>query len=196
MKGFVLAGGLSTRMGRDKALLPFRGRLLIEHAVELLVSVGLDPHIAGSRPDLRRFAPIVEDLHSGAGPLGGIEAALSNVAEAALFLPVDLPLLPPEFLRLLLARVGLTGAAATIPTIAGQPQPLCAVYSRTLLPRISAALAQGDGKVMRVVTGLRTDLFSVESVATAQENFGLPSPPHQWFTNVNSPDDLARAGTA
>ena len=121
MNGYVLAGGRSTRMGRDKALLLWNGHPLIAHAVDLLRSAGVEPHIAGSRPDLGAFSPIIYDLHPGCGPLSGIEAALARCAEdAALFIPVDLPLLPYEFLREMIERAAITGAVATIPTLLGE----------------------------------------------------------------------------
>lgn len=196
MNAFVLAGGQSTRMGRDKALLTVGGLPLIEHALNKLRSLGFSPRIAGSRPDLARFAPVVTDSYPQQGPLGGIEAALAaSDAEQNLFLPVDLPWLPIEFLRWMADRVGLTNALATVPRLQGLPQPLCAVYSRAMLPHVQAALASGDAKVMRAVghaasaTGLRIDSFDVESVAAAQD-WPQPLPLHRWFHNLNTPADF------
>lgn len=202
MNAFVLAGGKSTRMGRDKALLEWRGRPLVEHALGKLRALGMPAHLLGTRPDLARFAPVIPDNFPDRGPLGGIEAALGFTdTELNLFLPIDLPLLPVEFLRWLIARAELTQAAATLPRVEGRPQPLCAVYHRGLLPGIQSALQQGDGKVMRVVeqsaeqAGLRTDLFDVEAVAAAQlESGGWPGsiPTHLWFENLNAPGDLEK----
>jgi molybdenum cofactor guanylyltransferase len=199
---FVLAGGRSTRMGRDKALLEWQGRPLIQHALEKLRSLGLEPAILGSRPDLERFAPVLADNLPGLGPLGGIEAALSLTdAQLNLFLPVDLPLLPLEFLRWIIARASLTQAAATIPQVESRPQPLCAVYSRELLSGIRSSLHQGDAKVIRAIenavrnAGLRIDRFDVESIAAAQADpspWPRTIPVHRWFENLNSPRDLAR----
>ena len=56
MNGFILAGGRSTRMGSDKALLNYAGRPLIAHAVAVLQDAGLTPHILGTRPDLAGYA--------------------------------------------------------------------------------------------------------------------------------------------
>ena len=93
--GFVLAGGQSSRMGRDKALVHLAGKPLIEHALGILLNAGLPAAIAGGKPALAAFAPLVEDRHSAQGPLGGICAALAAThARFAVFLPVDLPLIP------------------------------------------------------------------------------------------------------
>lgn len=199
MNGFVLAGGLSTRMGRDKALLELGDRPLIEHALEKLRALGFSPRIVGSRSDLAVFAPVIPDINPQLGPLGGIEAALAASDSAQnLFLPVDLPWLPVEFLRWMVDRVEQTDALATIPRLQGQPQPLCAVYSRTLLPHVQAALATHDAKVTNAVeraknaTGLCVDTFDVESIAASQ-SWDPTLPVHKWFDNINTPAEFERA---
>jgi molybdopterin-guanine dinucleotide biosynthesis protein A len=193
VNGFVLAGGRSSRMGRDKALLAYAGRPLIEHAVSILTGAGLTPHILGLRPDLADYAPIIEDLRPGSGPLGGLEAALTfSKTELNVFLPVDLPLLPSSFLRYLLERAAITGAAATVPTLGGRPEPLCAVYRRELLPGIADALESGEYKVMRAIENAagEMDRFSVEAVIAARDDWAT-GPPHRWFQNMNTPADMA-----
>lgn len=196
MNGFVLAGGRSTRMGKDKALLPYGGRPLVQHAVCLLRSAGLEPHIVGSRPDLSVYAPVVEDLHAGYGPLGGIEAALaSSMSEWNVFLPVDLPLLPAVFVRYLIKRSAITGAVTTIPTVTGRPEPLCAVYRRDLLTGIRASLEARKYKVMDAIENAvrpdQLDLFSVEAVAATRDDWPVDLPLGRWFQNLNTPSDLA-----
>jgi molybdopterin-guanine dinucleotide biosynthesis protein A len=207
-------------MGRDKATLRFQGQPLIAHAVAHLRAAGCHPVIAGSRPDLEPYSPVLPDLHPGCGPLSGIEAALaagasavlpqcstwntpgpslgrSPASSAVLFLPVDLPLLPVSFLLLLLERAERTAALATIPLLGGRPQPLCAVYRTELLPGITAALESGEYKVMRVLESLlpprESDLFAVESVLSARQHLlhHEAQPLHRWFANLNTLADLA-----
>jgi len=199
VNAFILAGGQSTRMGRDKALLALGGRQLIEHALDKLRVLGFSPLIAGSRPDLAHFAPAISDNFPNAGPLGGIEAVLAATnTEQNLFLPVDLPWLPVELLRWIIDRAEITNAVATVPRLQGRPQPLCAIYSTALLPHLRAALAAGDAKVMHAVeraanaTSLRIDSFDVESIAAAQ-SWGQPIPLHRWFENINTPADFEKA---
>lgn len=186
-------------MGRDKALLELCGRPLIEHALEKLCELGFQPRIVGSRPDLSGFAPVIPDNSPRTGPLGGIEAALGVTdGEQNLFLPVDSPWLPVEFLRWMVDRAAQTSALATVPLLQGQPQPLCAVYSKGLLPHVRAALSEGDAKVIRAVeraakaTGLPIDAFNVESIAAAQ-SWRQPVPLHHWFENLNTPADIQKA---
>jgi len=209
MRAFVLAGGRSTRMGRDKALLEVDGRPLIVHALEKLRALGLDPRICGSRPDLEGFGEVIPDRFPESGPLAGIEAGLAGVAagedELNLFLAVDLPLLPVEFLRWMIERAEASGAVATIPRAEGREQPLCAVYSRRLQPGLRLALEAGNRKVMRAMSeaaagmGERLDVFDVERVAAALRTGVWPADPEwksvpvrTWFRNVNTPEELAR----
>jgi molybdenum cofactor guanylyltransferase len=200
-ESWVLAGGRSTRMGRDKALLPFSGRPLIERALDKLRALPLllPPRIAGSRPDLAQFAAVVEDLHPGCGPLSGIEAALTAASQPLnLFLPVDLPLLPAAFLSLILVRAGITGALVTFARVAGRAQPLCAVYHRALVPHVTASLLRGEYKVtIMLENALREtphgmDIFDLELLtATCPELLDESVvPAHLWFQNCNSPQEL------
>jgi molybdopterin-guanine dinucleotide biosynthesis protein A len=198
-------------MGRDKALLEYAGQPLVEHAVRLLKSAGLEPHIVGSRTDLTHYAPVIPDLRETCGPLGGIEAALTATSSNwNVFIPVDLPLLPPIFVCYLQERAAVTRAEATIPTLMGKPEPLCAVYHRDLLGGIKNALEAGDYKAMRGIEKAvkkSIDKFSVEAVAAARDDWFTPTfsateaermghtqahvPLHRWFQNINTPSDLA-----
>ena len=194
MNAFVLAGGQSTRMGRDKALLVVHGRTLVEHMVEKLHGLGLTARICGSRPDLAQFAEVVADNFAQCGPLAGIEAALAvSDSEMNLFVPVDLPGLPAEFLHWLMARAETSQAVATIPRFGDRLQPLCAVYSRRLLGGIRDALSAGRRKVMDAVGGSASALgepldgFDVESVAASgQAEWPMEPRLAEWLRNVNT----------
>lgn len=199
-EAFVLAGGKSTRMGQDKARLQLAGRSLLELALEKLRTLPLAaaPRIAGAALE---HAGAVADLHPGCGPLSGIEAALAASAQALnVFLPVDMPLLPPGFLLWMLRRAQITGALMTVGRINGLPQPLCAVYHKHLLSHITASLLAGDHKVMPVVTAAASghgsrlgniDLFDVERVGSAQPFDLSPLPLYRWFHNCNTPSDIS-----
>ena len=73
---FILAGGNSTRMGRDKAFVMLQGRTLLARALEVCRTVTSDVRIVGDRKKFAPFAPVVEDVFPGCGPLAGIHAAL------------------------------------------------------------------------------------------------------------------------
>jgi molybdenum cofactor guanylyltransferase len=197
VNAFILAGGQSTRMGRDKALLQIDGTPLVQRMVELLRGLDLNPRICGSRPDLARFAEIVPDNFPQCGPLAGIEAALSVTdSDLNLFVPVDLPGIPYGFLRWMMARSERSLAVATIPHYGARLQPLCAVYSRRLQESLRRSLASGNLKVMVAIReaaqalGESVDEFNVESIAaTSPAEWPQDSGPAAWFSNMNTPAD-------
>ena len=202
--GFVLAGGESRRMGRNKALVEFAGEPLILRALKLLRDAGFEPRIAGARAELERFAPVIADAEPGRGPLGGVCAALSACPEPrALFIPVDLPLLPASLLSFLARRAAFTAAVVTVTSVSGFAQTFPAFVDRAALPGLEDALRQGSGGCYSAfeaaALGLQQHVavVSVEYLAQAgQVTHPADVPPAMWFLNVNSPADLARAEAA
>jgi molybdenum cofactor guanylyltransferase len=209
--GFVLAGGQSSRMGRDKALVEFAGRPLIAHALSLLHQAGLNAAVAGSRPDrksdlkseLDSFAPIIDDRESGRGPLAGVCAALARTsARRAVFLSVDAPLLPASLLAYLLRSACVTESAVTLASVNGRAQTFPAVLDRRILPILQAQLDAGRLGCLAAFETAAATLnqpvhaipveYAVQSGHVAHPR-GLPAA--QWFLNLNTPADLVRAET-
>jgi len=199
--GFVLAGGRSSRMGTDKALVAFHGQPLVVHALGILREAGLSASIAGSRSALSAYAPVVEDAESGLGPLGGICAAMaSTAARWTVFVPVDLPLLPASLVRYLVNNARLTGRAITIASVDGFSETFPAVLERAVLPGLQSELDAGRGgcfsafQAAAAVRGEAVNVLAAELLAKAGEVVhpgGLPV--EIWFSNINSVEDLRRA---
>jgi len=199
--GFVLAGGRSSRMGADKSLVPFCGRPLLVRALETLRQAGLPATIAGARSALSDFAPLVEDLEPHRGPLAGICAALASCTERwAVFVPIDLPLLPASLLEYLLHHARVTGGAVTIASVNGFAQTFPLVVDRVVLPALELELAHGRGGCFSAFQAATAGLLQAMSVIPAEvlaqtgqaaDPRGLP--PIRWFLNVNAPEDLRRA---
>jgi molybdopterin-guanine dinucleotide biosynthesis protein A len=200
-EAFVLAGGRSTRMGKDKSLLRVGGETLLEGALSRLRREGFSPRISGNAPELARFAPLVADRRPGCGPLSGVDACMAaSEAELNLFVAVDLPYLPEGFLSWLVERAQRSGAWATIPMAGGRPEPLCAVYHRGVKPGIETALEGGRYSMMAALeepcrAGGGCDLFALESVRAAEgvHMDWLPPVLERVFLNCNTPGDLQRA---
>lgn len=199
--GFVLAGGRSERMGRDKAMIEFAGRTLAERAVELLQRAGLSAMIAGARSELGAFGPMIADQADGEGPLRGVCSALASTgAELAVFIPVDLPLLPASLLARLLADARITGASVTLTSVNGFAQTFPVVLRTALLPLLHKeqnssrrgcfaafqAAAKELGEAVRVIPA--------EMLAQAGQVVDQNAVPvYRWFLNVNTPSDVERA---
>ena len=185
--GYVLAGGKSSRMGKEKALIQLGGRPLIAHAVAKLRDVCSEVSILGSNLDLAAYGPLVPDLHPGRGPIGGIEAALAHSQfDWSLLAPVDVPFLPAQFLRDWVERVTASDFfRAAIFEVGGKPQPGVLLIHRSTRPSISAAIERGEYKLLPALSAAASGLsLDVERVGSACES---------WFTNVNTPEDLDRA---
>jgi molybdopterin-guanine dinucleotide biosynthesis protein A len=199
--GFVLAGGRSSRMGSEKALVEFAGEPLVVHALRTLRLAGVTGSIAGARLPLECFAPVVADTEPDRGPLGGICAALASTeANWAVFLPVDLPLLPALLVTFLLQEAQDEGTAVTVASVDGFAQTFPAVVRRAALPWLRAALQSGRGgcfaAFQAAAEGLRKSIHVVpiERVVKEWELALLKELPVQyWFLNVNAPADLLRA---
>ena len=144
MTGVILAGGKSSRMGRDKRSVILPGGLSMEQNCRRILSQSLcsDVVLSGSGG--------IEDIHPGRGPLAGIEAALHNTSsDLVFFLPCDMPFVTPAQVNLLL-RSALREPHR--PSIAMSPymEPLFAVVPSTWKTLISNAIAMGHLKVGRL----------------------------------------------
>jgi molybdopterin-guanine dinucleotide biosynthesis protein A len=199
--GFVLAGGRSSRMGREKALVLLTGEPLVGHALHVLREAGLTASIAGGTVSLRAFAPVVEDSEPGLGPLGGICSALATTsAHWTVFLPLDLPLLPATLVIYLLDRARITGAVITVPSVNGYAQSFPAVVDRAALPQLRAELEAGRRGCFAAFQaaaeslGQRVTVLAVE-LAVQSGRIAHPKslPAARWFLNVNAEEDLRLA---
>lgn len=199
--GFVLAGGRSARMGRDKALVELDGRTLVARAVELLQKAGLSAAIVGIRSELGAVAPVIADQAAGEGPLRGICSALASAGdELAVFIPVDLPLLPASLLAHLVADARITGAAVTVISVNGFAQTFPVVLRTRLLPLLDRELDAGRRgsfaafQVSARELGEAVRVIPVEMLAQAGQVLDQNAVPvHQWFLNLNTPSDVERA---
>lgn len=154
LRGLVLAGGRSTRMGRDKAVLAYHGRDQLQVAFELLDKVA-GPNFVSVRADqtsdpLRaRYAQVIDGT-LGVGPVAGILAALrTRPAAAWLVLACDLPFLDASTLRALIAgRDPSRVATAFRSAYDGLPEPLCAIWEPQCEPLLADFVA-ADGRCPR-----------------------------------------------
>ena len=185
---FVLAGGRSRRMGTDKAFVLLDGRTLLARALGLALSLTSDVRIVGDPTKFASFAPVVEDLFPGCGPLAGIHAALgSSQTELNLILAVDMPFLTPALLQYMLGRAKDSDSAmATVPRTAQGWQPLCAVYRRDFASIAEKALRAGRYKIDALFVEAGAQVIGEPELQSAGFSLDL-------FSNLNTPDDLAEA---
>ena len=187
---FILAGGKSTRMGADKAFVALDGRTLLARALDLARSLTPDVRIVGEAAKFAVFAPVVEDLFPGCGPLGGIHAALrASRAELNLILAVDMPFVPPALLPFLITRARSSAAMVTVARAGGGWQPLCGVYRREFADVAEKALRDGHCKIDALFDDARTLAIGEGELEAAGFSAGV-------FRNLNTKEELEAAGRA
>jgi molybdopterin-guanine dinucleotide biosynthesis protein A len=189
-EGFVLAGGQSSRMGRDKALVELAGRPLIAGALDALRGADLPARIAGARAELSAFAPVAPDAWDNVGPLGGVCSALrSTERDWAVFVTVDQPLMSPALVADLLDEARKSASAVTVASVNGVAQTFPAVVRREALEALENRLHEGKRGCMDAFRAAGLRVVAAEDLAPP-ESRGLVE---RWFTNVNTPEDLERA---
>jgi molybdopterin-guanine dinucleotide biosynthesis protein A len=152
--GLVLAGGLSSRMQRDKATLEYRGKRQLERAVELAAKYLPEVFVsvrAGQAADPSRARyPLIVDSVQGEGPIVGIRSALAAHPDVAwLVIACDLPFLSDAALSQLLAeRDPAATATAFRSAHDGLPEPLCAIWEPGSAAELAAYQAS-DGRCPR-----------------------------------------------
>ena len=171
-------------MGTDKAFLSYRNEPLIRCPIRICQSVTTDVRIIG---DPTRYAcfglPVIPDNGESLGPLSGIATALHHSsARFSSIIACDMPLMSPEFFRLMLQK--LPGPDAVVMRFDdGTVEPLCGIYSSTCLPVSEQNLATGKLKITELLSQVAVEYIGEEELQAR----GLS---RKIFTNVNAPDDL------
>lgn len=179
--GVALAGGLGRRMGGGKAIVQVRGRSLLDHPVQALLTVFDEVAVVAKRdvelPGLDERVAVWMEPPLPRHPLAGVVQALRLAGGRPVFVAAgDLALLDRPTIRRVLGTEPGDGRAV-VPRVAGVLQPLCALY----LPGALAGLAGFDPGV-RV-----TDAVQRLGITELEETDATP------YFNVNTPDDLLQA---
>ena len=174
-------------MGADKAFVTLDGQTLLARALEVARAVTADVRIVGDGAKFAAFAPVVEDVFRGCGPLGGIHAALR--ASAAGFEPhsaVDVPFVSSALLEFLIERARGCSAIVTVARSGRRFQPLV-VYRREFAEAAERALGEGRYKIDALFDVVTTLVVEEEELAAAGFSAGV-------FRNLNTREDVEAAG--
>jgi len=177
--GVVLAGGKSSRMGCEKALLTLDGDTFLARVIRTLQEIFESVIVIVDRPD--RFppldVPVYADIFKNCGPLGGIHVALTVAKTNTLFVAsCDIPLLTPAVISSIIKNP-LQGDVVVASTF-GHVQPLCGCYARSCLPALESHLKEGNLSVNEFLRSVRSSRITVDGQREA-------------LTNINSRDDYA-----
>ena len=189
--GIILCGGLSKRMGRAKATLPFGDELMLPRVARLLIPVVDHLVVVAAAnqelPALPRDVTVVRDRHAGHGPLEGLAAgltALDDKTAAAFATSCDVPLLVPAFVRRMFEL--LEDHEIAVPYDGKFHHPLAAVYRRSVLEHVQYLLDEGRLRPFFLFEKAKTRLVT-------PEEWHDVDPQSMSLANLNRPDDYLRA---
>lgn len=182
------AGGMSRRMGRDKARVLLDGRPLITHVLERAAPLGDEVLVTTNEPQAYAFlggVRLVPDEQPGAGALAGLRTALRAAShERLLVLACDLPFVSIPLIEHLLRAS--PPAEVVIPRWHGELEPLQAVYRRACLAAVERALEEGRRRMIDFHADVRVHVVEEDVIARLDPQ-GLS------FFNINTPADLHAA---
>lgn len=171
-------------MGQDKAFLEVDGLPLIERLIQTLQGCFDQLLLVGDRPE--RFTqfniPVVPDIYPGSS-LGGLYTALKLAATEQVFVTsCDIPFPNPSLIRLICSQQQKRDAV--VPVTAKGLEPLFALYHRSCLPPMQAALEKGDFRIMALLQQLQV-------LEIGPDQLGLLDPADRCLLNLNTPDEYA-----
>lgn len=180
--GIILAGGQNLRMGRNKALVEWRGKRLIDWIIE-----ALDPICSNIIISSNELIPapanchIVEDRYRNIGPIAGIESGLfHSSSEINIIVSCDTPRLTTDFFNYMIGKHGKY--EISLPLHDGVNEPMIGIYNRAVLPVIQKAIEQGHYKPPAIIRSCKYQEVPIGSTLNIYEP--------NMFLNLNSPEDL------
>ena len=189
---FILSGGKSSRIGINKSFLLFDGKPRIQILIELLDSIFSDVVISSNEPKMYEFLnkKIIEDFYPGRGPLAGIHSALSSTtSERNFIISCDMPFISKELIVYLTNYK--TVSKILLPKADGRNQPLCGIYSKSVLPDVEKLLIESSnprsslkGSVYELITHIQSEIIDVTKTNFYHSDL---------FLNINTHEDYSYA---
>ena len=189
VSGVILAGGKSSRYGKNKALVQIDGIFLIQKVLQVMQSLFSSVILITNTPETYAFLniPMHKDKIKGLGPLGGIFTGLSVIPEnAGFFVACDMPSLNCDLIRHLAGN--RQNFDVVVPNLSGKFEALHALYTKNCLPEIERLIHSGAYQIFR--------FFPHVSVRYVDENEVRRFDPElRSFFNINRPEQLQNIST-
>lgn len=179
VEAFVLAGGKSSRMGRDKGMVLLQGKPMISYVLEAFENTKIPVNIIANDVAYRSFEfPVYNDIVAEKGPMGGLLTAFENSESGVVFLvSCDMPLISSEAINRLLELADKDAIVAA--TVGERVNPLFALYPLSLKQEVEERIASGRLKMTDLILENKHTL--VPSIAGESPNI---------FRNVNNEEEL------
>ena len=188
IEGFILSGGQSRRMGRDKCELTLNGRTFVELIRERMAPLTKSIKLVGKSGSQAKLSSVA-DLYPGWGALGGVHAALANCSgDWALIVACDFPFVTTDLFNQMESLAAGWDAVAPIQSD-GVPQPLCTLYRvEPCLARADELIKSGERKPIALLQSVRTRWIDFPELAALEGS-------EMFFYNINTPEDYERIET-
>ena len=175
----ILAGGKSSRMGTDKALLEINGKNFIDILCEELDCFEEKIIARGNRSEIAAVSwEIISDIYPERGPMGGLHAVLAACSSDAMCcVSCDMPFLQISLVNELCEYLKDGIDAVIAVTTDGRKHPLCGVYRKSVLPILEEQILSDNNRMMAAL-----DKMNVEYVCLDSKN-------SQQLKNINTPED-------
>ena len=179
VQAFILAGGQSSRMGTDKALVPFRGMPMMQHSIRLLSELFTSITIVSNHESHHEFGlEVIPDAFEKTGPLGGIIAGLRNsTTEMNFFMACDMPMVTSRIIKSLLEAVNTNGCITA--SYNGKSETLCTLYPKSALPLLEEMASKQQHRLYDMLDALKANVMDVTHLCESNP-----------FININTPAEL------
>jgi molybdopterin-guanine dinucleotide biosynthesis protein A len=180
LSGFVLAGGKSSRLGEDKAMLNYKGKPLLIHSLEIIRPFCQNLYVSGNKPEYSiAGVELMPDLYHEYGPISGLFSVLNrSETDWNLVISVDVPLINSDLIELLIANKN--DYDCIVPRHSLCIEPLIGVYHKKAITTMKELIESEDFRLTNLLSALNTNYFDCDFLLN--DNPGL-------FLNVNRPDD-------
>lgn len=184
MNGYILAGGKSSRMGKDKGLMLLDDKAIVQHVIDAIKPVVDNVVIVSNNSEYEKFGlELIEDLIKGIGPAGGIYSALNHCTTENIFIvSCDMPFVTSEAIKFIIDNS--THSEITLALQNQNIEPLFGVYTKACLPKWKELIETGIIQLKYLATHFNLFQLNVDG----NELFG-----EKVFSNLNTKVDFENA---
>ncbi len=184
--GIILAGGKSSRMGKDKGVLTVNGTMMVEHVIHSLNKNVSSIIIVANNDNYNQFGfPVVKDVIHECGPMGGIYSGLlHSQTDLNIIVSCDIPFVSSELIEALSSAPD--DCDIVVPQLNGELEPLCARYRKGCALRMATYLDSGMLRLRSALQDFKLRILDPWSISGFDPN---------QLANINTPEELKQFNT-
>lgn len=184
VNGYILAGGKSSRMGKDKGLINYNGIAIVEHIIGQIKPLVNKLVIVSNNIEYEKFGfEVINDLMKDIGPAGGIYTALRHTdLELNFIVSCDMPHINKDAIQFIIRNS--IHSQITVPESDGKTEPLFGIYSKDCLKKWAELIELKKVKLKEMILHFRLNIINVNENILFNDNF---------FININTNKDLDNA---